>query len=90
MTGMSGLECSFQGGCKYEITSTGLAAAAASDLDVEILMCDQECVLDEDNSSVDTLVCSLSPLMTTYSAEEFSMAEATTLELTWTGTADST
>lgn len=90
ITGMSGLECSFQGGCKYEISSTGLAAAAASSKDVEILMCDQECVLDEDNSDVDTLVCTLSPLMTTYSADEFSMAEAATLDLTWTGTADAT
>jgi len=62
------LQCSFQGGCPYEVTGNGLTstlkvAGTADHIDV----CGERCVLDEAASTASKAVCTLPHVTTTYS-----------------------
>lgn len=71
----SGLECSFAGGCTYEVTSNSLTAMILSDSDVNhVNICGEECVIQEDQSTSTTVKCSLPNLSTIYSNENFGIA----------------
>jgi hypothetical protein len=88
-TGESALSCSFEGGCLYSITGTGLASSLAGNDDNKVMVCGNECLLDLDASDVTTAKCAVPSLMTTYSASTFDMASSATLAGTWAGTGSS-
>jgi len=68
----SGLECSFAGGCTYEVTSNSLATMILSDSDTNhVNICGEECIIIEDQSSTSTVKCALPSLSTIYSNENF-------------------
>jgi len=43
-------------------------------------ICGNKCVLDEEQSTTDNVVCSVPPLMTTYSAAQYSLGEEKALK----------
>jgi hypothetical protein len=54
----SGFECSFAGGCDFEVTSTGLASILKGDSDSNyISVCNERCVFDETISSATVAKC---------------------------------
>lgn len=85
----TGVECSFQGGCNYEVTANGLtstlkATGTADKIDV----CGETCVLDDTASNASKVVCKLPHIATTYSATNYKVVEPGTMHVgTWTGTA---
>lgn len=85
-SGSVGLECSFAGGCSYEITGNGIAGLLQSDEDNSITICMNRCELDLTRSTGSTAVCTLPPLATAYSALEFDIVKPSELEVMWTGT----
>ena len=85
MTGQTGLNCSFQGGCMYSVTGSGLANTLIGHDEDKITVCNRECVLDFDESSASITKCRLPSLMTTFSASTFNMAEASNLAGEWNG-----
>lgn len=87
--GQSGLTCSFEGGCHYNIEATGLASTLAGNSDNSVTVCNQRCEIDLDASDADNAKCTLPALMTTYSAAQFEMAEAANISGTWTGSGSS-
>jgi hypothetical protein len=66
----SGLECSFAGGCEYEITSTGLAQMIKNDSSINyITVCDEVCEFQLDDSDDAYAKCKVPELSTIYSNE---------------------
>jgi hypothetical protein len=64
----SGLECSFAGGCLYEVTSTGLASIIKSNSTKNyVSVCEQPCVFSEVDSSSTVTKCKLPQVSTIYS-----------------------
>jgi hypothetical protein len=48
----SGLQCSFAGGCSYEVTANSLIAMIKNDPENNhVTICNEECVLNEEESS---------------------------------------
>ena len=86
----TGLECSFQGGCSYEVTGAGLTATlTAAGTKDEIDVCGEPCVIDTAASNHAKVVCSLPLAQTIYSVKNYKVAEPGTMHIgTWTGTAD--
>lgn len=84
--GSVGLECSFAGGCTYNIAGNGIAGMLQSDENNSIMVCDNKCELDVAASSGSTAACVLPALASTYSALNFDMAAPGELEVRWTGT----
>ena len=84
----AGLECSFAGGCQYTVKASGLTASLLGDDQSYIDVCGNNCVLDTDLSDDSQTVCTLAPLVTKYSVQEYKLAEATVLQGTWVGSAD--
>ena len=82
----AGLECSFAGGCPYEINANGLAGLLQSDESSTIEICGNKCELDIASSSGTTAVCMLPALASTYSALMFDIVTPSELEVKWTGT----
>jgi hypothetical protein len=71
----SSLECSFAGGCTYEVTSNSLANMILSDSNTNhVNICGEECIIIEDESSTSTVKCILPALSTIYSNENFGIA----------------
>ena len=85
MSGQTGLNCSFQGGCMYSVTGSGLANTLIGHDEDKITVCNRECVLDFVESSTMITKCRLPGLMTTFSASTYNMAEASNLAGVWTG-----
>jgi len=84
----TGLQCSYQGGCSYEVTANGLTATLKQNPADEIDVCGETCVLDEVKSTAAKAVCTLPRLATTYSATNYKVVTSgSLLKGTWTGTA---
>ena len=84
----SGLTCSFQGGCSYTVTASGLTSSLLSSDSNSIDFCGNPCIVDEGASSATETVCKLPYLSTAYSATEYEIVTTGVLhEGTWTGTA---
>ena len=87
---MSGLQCSFAGECTFEVTASGLASIMRQKSEEnKILVCDQECVLDEATSTATVTKCKIPKLSTTYSNKNFEISKETeNLRGTTFGTGD--
>jgi hypothetical protein len=74
---ISGLECSFAGGCSFEVTSTGLASMILNnEANNYISICDEKCLFDESTSSATVAKCKVPKLSTVYSNENFEISTA--------------
>jgi len=72
----TGLTCSFNGGCSYEVTADGLSNSIEQMPDENyITVCGIECEYDEDNSDDATTSCTIPALSTLYSDSTFSISE---------------
>jgi len=71
-TSTTGLECSFAGGCSYEITGPGVTSSLkAPQTDIaknRVEVCGKECVLDVANSDATKASCKVPAMPTQYSA----------------------
>jgi hypothetical protein len=68
----SGFECSFAGGCEFEVTSTGLASILKGDSTSNyISVCEEKCIFDETFSSATVAKCKAPKLSTVYSNLNF-------------------
>ena len=84
----SGLECSFNGGCTYEVTADGLTSTLKANAENKIDVCGETCVMDETASNASKVVCSLPYLASTYSATNYEIVKSGRVhDGTWTGTA---
>lgn len=84
----AGLECSFQGGCTYEVTSNGLMSSIKASTANQIDVCGRSCVMDEAKSNASKVVCTLPLVATTYSTKNYEVTKSGTLhDGTWSGTA---
>ena len=76
--GTSGLQCSFVGGCSYELENTKALAALLKIGELEykqkITVCNEECILSEEDSTPTKVVCKLPSISTTYSDENFQIS----------------
>lgn len=71
----SGLECSYAGGCTYEVTAKSLFQMISANSSANYVeVCDEMCVLDESSSSLSSVQCKLPQLSTIYSNENFGIA----------------
>jgi hypothetical protein len=71
----SGVQCSFAGGCTYEVTADSLTTMIKNDPENnQVTICNEECVLVEDESSKSLVKCILPGLSTIYSNENFGIA----------------
>jgi hypothetical protein len=69
------LSCSFNGGCKYEVTSSGLSSIlAAHPSENYISVCDSKCEYSPDDSTPTKAVCKLPKLSTLYSNTNFEIS----------------
>lgn len=66
----SGLECSFAGGCTYEVTSDGLSSLLSND-DNYISVCDERCEFIDSESTSSVAKCKLPMISTIYSNTNF-------------------
>ena len=82
------LSCSFQGGCSYTITGTGLTSSLLNSDINNIDVCGNPCVIDQDASDATQATCTLPHVSTAYSAAEYDIVVSGLLhDGTWTGTA---
>jgi hypothetical protein len=72
----TGLECSFAGGCDFEITAKGLSTLLKDTKNHYVTVCDQVCEYDEASSTSDIAVCKVPQISTTYSDSNFKIAES--------------
>jgi len=71
----NGLQCSFAGGCTYEVTAGSLTGMIQADSYINhITICGEECLLDDSESTDTKAVCKLPGLSTIYSNENFAIA----------------
>lgn len=84
----TGLSCSFQGGCPYEVTAAGLYATLKESSTDSIDVCGNVCAIDDEASTADTVSCTLPLLASAYSASNYEVVSEDVLHSgTWTGTA---
>jgi len=87
----SGLECSFQGGCKYTVTANGLTSTLKANTADKIDVCGETCVMDESSSDASKVDCTVPFVATTYSATNYKVVTAGAQHTgIWTGTASKT
>ena len=55
----SALECSFAGGCDYEITAKGLSTLLKDSTNHYVTVCDQPCVYNDALSTSDKAICNI-------------------------------
>ena len=79
--------CSFAGGCSLSVTAPGLTAALRNSDENSITVCGNVCELDS-SSDEGIATCSLPPLVTPFSVEDYKLATSTLLQGQWTGTGD--
>jgi len=72
----SGLECSFAGGCDYEITAKGLSTLLKDKKNHFVTVCDQVCEYDEVSSTSDKSICHVPQISTSYSDSNFKIAKS--------------
>jgi len=74
----SGLECSYAGGCTYEVTAAGLSTAVSKNsADNYISICDSACTMDAEASTADKYVCKVAELSTISSNSDFGIKQET-------------
>jgi len=81
------VSCSFAGGCSFSVTAPGLTAALQSSDENQITVCGNVCVLDS-SSDEGIATCTLAPLVTPYSANEFKLTTSALLDGSWSGSGD--
>lgn len=81
----SGLNCSWNGGCAYEVVAPGLAKTLEG-ANNSIEMCGNACVLDTKLSTAAKAVCRIPALATTLSTRQFGIVEAGVLKGKWFAT----
>jgi hypothetical protein len=72
----SGLECSFAGGCNYEVNAKGLSTLLKDAKNNYVSVCDQPCVYNDAASTSDKAVCVVPQISTTYSDSNFKIAKS--------------
>jgi hypothetical protein len=82
------LTCSFAGGCDYTITAPGLAGALEGTEGSSIEVCGNTCMFDAEKSSALQATCTLEPLVSSYSVDNYALAKPAVLKGTWEGSAD--
>ena len=84
----SGLSCSFQGGCEYAVSASGLFSTLFASDSSKIEVCGNECILNESASGSGEAICTLPYVSTAYSAAEYDIVQVGVLhDGVWTGTA---
>jgi hypothetical protein len=78
ITGTSAaLQCSFNGGCLFDVNAKGLSTLLIGDpKNNYIKVCDRRCPVDELTSTDSTSKCFVPEVSTTYSNENFKIAES--------------
>jgi hypothetical protein len=72
------LECSFAGGCNYEVHAAGLSALMKqNNQEHYVKVCDEKCVYDDASSDASIAKCTLSQLSTLYSDANYNISEMT-------------
>jgi hypothetical protein len=72
------LECSFAGGCSYEVHAAGLSALIKQNSQEHyVKVCDERCVYDDATSDANTAKCTLQSLSTLYSDANYNISEMT-------------
>ena len=66
---LSGLTCSYAGGCSYSIQGNGLSSLLLDEEATSVEICGNRCELDVDQSNGSEAVCKVPALATSYSAE---------------------
>ena len=84
--GVTGLSCSFAGGCSYTVSGNGIAGALQSSSQNQITVCGSKCELDLAASSGSEAVCTLPSLATSYSAIAYDIVQSKEITTQWTGT----
>mmetsp|Transcript_44479 Transcript_44479/g.32600 ORF Transcript_44479/g.32600 Transcript_44479/m.32600 type:complete len:119 (+) Transcript_44479:1912-2268(+) len=79
------MSCSFAGGCDFEVNLNGLSSSVLAG-QASITICGETCKIDEDFSDYAVTHCSLPPLATTFSIEEYKVQETHDLDGTWFST----
>ena len=79
----SDLECSFAGGCQYEIVAAGLASTLSKEENY-IEVCGEICELDSYESDAAIAYCILPPLISEFSISEYELAKHEELNIQWT------
>lgn len=79
ITGASAnLQCSFAGGCEYEVHSAGLSSLMKqNNNDHYIKVCDEKCVYNDNTSDASVAKCILPKLSTLYSNQNFNISAMT-------------
>jgi hypothetical protein len=71
----SGLQCSFAGGCNYEVSSVGLSSILKGDSAINYLtVCDEKCVFNEKESTSTSAKCKMPKLSTVYSNQNYNVS----------------
>ena len=87
----TGLECSFQGGCTYEVVAAGLTSTLTSSTTDKIDVCGETCAIDTAASDASKVVCKLPYVATSYSYSNYKVVSSGQLHTgTWTGTSSAT
>jgi hypothetical protein len=63
----AGLECSFAGGCEFEIAAEGLSTMLKSSNDVKVTVCERKCEFNEAASTDSTAKCIVPAVSTKFS-----------------------
>jgi hypothetical protein len=70
------LECSFAGGCSYEVHAQGLSALMKqNNKDHYVTVCDEKCHYDDSTSDAEIAMCTLPKLSTLHSDASFNISE---------------
>jgi len=68
----AGLSCSFQGGCSYSVTASGLTSSLLNSSSAnQIDVCGNPCVINEAASDSTQTTCTLPLVSTAYSATTY-------------------
>ena len=68
----STVKCSFAGGCQISISQKGLFSALQNSANT-ITVCNQPCTVSSTDSSASTVKCTIPPLATTYSVQNYNI-----------------
>jgi hypothetical protein len=79
VTGASAnLQCSFAGGCEYEVHSAGLSSLMRTNNNEHyVKVCDEKCVYNDSSSDATIAKCTLPKLSTMYSNANYNITEMT-------------
>lgn len=71
----SDLQCSFNGGCPFEVSAKGLSTLLRGDPENNfITICDRECIFQDATSTDEKAQCLVPAISTSYSDENFKIS----------------